>query len=177
MAFWTRHKQDRASPRRRAAIGILIAAPVLLGVLIVTSFVTTASLFRAQAYATLIGPVQTVPFAQAIQRLDTTGHLMASDQTVIDPQSCTTTRYGMNAIPAWVNRVIPDDLAWEQAPDWAELSGGGLNASPFGAHAGVKLPTPGIELVATTAPGATGWYMGLATASKPQRHHRLSAHR
>jgi len=86
---------------------------------------------------------------------------------VVDPQACTTARHGMDDIPGWVSRAIPAEIALQQVADWAELSGGWLNASPFGAHAGVKVPTPGIELVSTTATGDTGWYMGLATAGNP----------
>jgi hypothetical protein len=59
----------------------------LLAVLIVVSFLATTSLFRASAYASLIGRVETIPFAQAIQRLDTTGHTVAADKTVIDQAS------------------------------------------------------------------------------------------
>ena len=50
-------------------------------------FVSTASLFRASAYAALIGPVDTVPFSQAIQRLDANGRPVASDRTVIDQET------------------------------------------------------------------------------------------
>ena len=321
MALWARHRQDRSSRGVRAAILTMTAAPVLLVVLAVASFASTASLFQAGAYAALIGPVETVPFAQAIQRLDTTGRPVASDRTVIDqetvrlvdaevaerraqellgrepdlggtyelgamqltrregrlvfagpleftgwfrwrssdgapayvwvdahdprraglvtevggtpvrlrctesaffgqnlrrlvwasapatattdyafeigpggqpyyvvttyghrvgfggsdptgvivvdPQACTTERHGMNDVPAWVSRVVPADMAAEQVADWAALTGGWLNASALGAHAGVKLLTPGIELVSTTAAGDTGWYMGLATAGNP----------
>ncbi len=86
-AAWTRRRQDRGSRPRRAAILTLAAAPALLAVLAVASFVSTASLFRAGAYAALIGPVDTVAFSQAIQRLDTTGRLVASDRTVIDQET------------------------------------------------------------------------------------------
>ena len=321
VAFWTRRKENHSSRQFRAAVLTMAAAPALLVVLIVASFVSTASMFRAAAYASLIGTVETVPFTQAIQRLDTTGHPVASDKTVIDqasvrlvdadvaerraqellgrdpeyggtytlgtmqltrrkgrlvfaspleftglfrwrssdgapayvwvdahdarsaglvkeadgkplrlrcidsayfgdnlrrlvwdsapdiattdysfeigpkgrpyyavttydhrvgfgggnpngiivvdPQTCTTARHAMTDIPAWVNRVIPEDIAEAQAADWAALSAGWLNASPFGAHAGVKVPTPGVELVSTTATGDTSWYMGLATAGNP----------
>jgi len=316
-ALWTRRKQDRTSRGVQSAILTMAAAPVLLAVLALASFVSTASLFRAQAYALLIGTVDTVPFTQAIQRLDTTGHKLASDLTVIDqasvrlvdaevaerraqellgrdpefggtytlgrmqltrregrlvfaspleftglfswqssdgapgyvwvdahdarsaglvkeaggqpirlrctdsaylgrnierlvwvsapgtattdysfeigpegrpyyaittydhkvgfggsdptgiivvdPQACTTARYALADVPAWVNRVVPEAIASEQVADWAGLSGGWLNASPFGSHAGVKIVTPGIALVSTTATGNTVWYMGLAT--------------
>lgn len=321
MALWTRRQQDRGSRPVRAAVLAIAAAPALLSALAMVSFAATASLFRAGAYAALIGPVATVPFAQAIQRLDTTGRPVASDRTVIDqetvrlvdagvaerraqellgrdpefggtytlgamqltrregrlvfagplvfaglfrwwssegapayvwvdahdprraglvieasstpvrlrcltsayfgqnlqrlvwasapatattdyafeigpggrpyyvvttfdhkvgvggddptgvivvdPQACTTVRHGMGDVPTWVSRVVPEGMASEQVADWATLSGGWLNASAFGAHAGVKLLTPGIELVSTTAAGATGWYMGLATAGNP----------
>lgn len=320
-ALWTRRQQGRRSRQVRAAILTVAAAPVLLSVLAIAGFALTASLFQASAYAALIGTVEIVPFAQAIQRLDTTGRLLASDRTVIDqetvrlvdadvaerraqellgrdpefggtytlgamqltrregrlvfagpleftgwfrwrssdgapayvwvdahdarraglvmdvdgqpvrlrcldsayfgrnlqrlvwasapgtattdysfeigpggrplyvvttydhkvgfggsdptgivvvdPQTCTTERHGMADIPDWVSRVVPEDVALEQVADWAKLSGGWLNASPFGAHAGVKQLTPGIELVSTTATGDTGWYMGLATAGNP----------
>ena len=87
MALWTRRRQDRGSWPVRAAIATAAAAPVLFGVLAVVGFASTASLFRAGAYAALIGPVETVPFAQAIQRPDTTGRPVASDRTVIDQET------------------------------------------------------------------------------------------
>lgn len=320
-ALWTRPRQDRRARQVRAAVLTMAAAPALLAALAVAGFAATASLFRAGAYAALIGPVETVPFSQAIQRLDTTGRPVASDRTVIDqemvrlvdaevaerraqellgrdpafggtyrlgtmqltrregrlvfagplefaglfrwrssdgapayvwvdahdprraglvtevggtpvrlrcltsayfghnlqrlvwasapatattdyafeigpggrpyyvvttyghkvglggddatgvivvdPQACTTVQHGMGDVPDWVSRIIPEGMALEQVADWAALSAGWLNASAFGAHAGVKLLTPGIELVSTTATGATGWYMGLATAGNP----------
>jgi len=86
---------------------------------------------------------------------------------IVDPQTCAIERHGMNDIPAWVNRVVPEEIAAEQAADWAGLSLGWLNASPFGAHTGVKVVTPGLQLVSTTARGDTGWYMGIATAGNP----------
>ena len=291
---------------------------MLLAVLAVLSFASTASLFRARAYAALIGPVEIVPFAQAVQLLDTAGHSAASNVTVIDqetvrlvdadvavrraqellgrdpefggayelgtmqltrregrlvfaapleftglfrwwssdgapgyvwmdahdprraalvtnvdrtpvrlrrtdsayfgrnlrrlvwtsapatattdysfdigpggrpyyvvttydhrvgfggsdptgvvivvdPQACTTERHGLDDVAAWVNRVVPEDIVLEHVADWAALNGGWLNASVIGAHAGVKVPTPGIELLFTTAAGDTAWYMGLAS--------------
>jgi hypothetical protein len=321
VAFWTRRQLPRNSRPVRAALLTIAAAAALIVVLIVASFISTMGIFRAGAYASLLGRVETVPFTQAIQRLDIADHSVASDKTVIDqasvrlvdadvaerraqellgsdpefggtytlgrmqltrregrlvfatpleftglfrwrssdgapayvwvdahdprvagmvkeiagqpvrlrcidsayfgdniqrlvwtsapdvatteysfeigpggrpyyavttydhkvgfggsdptgiivvdPQTCTTTRHAMHDIPAWVNRVIPEGIAAEQAADWAELSGGWLNASPFGAHAGIKVVTPGIALVSTTATGNTGWYMGLATAGNP----------
>ncbi len=321
VALWMRSGHDRRAPGVRAARATIAAAALLLAVLAVGGFVSTASIFHAGSYASLIGQVATVPFPAAIQRLDTTGHSLASDRTVIDqasvrlvdadiaerraqellgadpefggtytlgrmqltrregrlvfaapleftglfqwrssdgapayvwvdahdprqaglvkqidgqavrlrctesayfgrnlqrlvwvsaprvattdysfeigpggrpyyavttyehevglggstptgiivvdPQTCTTVRHGLTDIPAWVNRVVPEDMAWDQAEDWAGLSGGWLNASPFGAHIGIKVVTPGIELVSTTATGDTGWYMGLATAGNP----------
>lgn len=316
-----RRREEPSSLQVRTAVLTLAAAPVLLAVLAATGFASTSSLLWAGAYAALIGPVETVPFAQAIQRLDTIGHPVASDRTIIDqetvrlvdasvaerraqellgrdaefggtyelgamqltrrqgrlvfaapleftglsrwwasdgapgyvwidahdprraglvtdvsgtpvrlrctesayfgrnlrrlvwtsapstattdysfeigpggrpyyvvttyahwvgfggsdptgiivvdPQACTTERHGLGDVPAWVNRVVPAEMVLEQVTDWAALSGGWLNASPFGAHAGVKVPTPGIELVSTTAAGDTAWYMGLATAGNP----------
>jgi len=320
-AAWTRRRQDRRSRPLQAADMTMAAGPALLAVLATASFVSTPSLFRAGAYAALIGPVDTVPFSQIIQRLDTTGRLVASDRTVIeqetvrlvdasiaerraqellgrdpefggtyglgsmqltrreghlvfaspleftglfrwqssdgapayvwvdahdarraglvkevagepvrlrcigsaylgsniqrlvwagapatattdyafeigpggrpyyvvttydhevgfggsnptgiivvDPQACTAVRHGMDDVPVWVSRVVPENMALEQVADWAALSGGWLNASGFGAYAGVKVLTPGIELVSTTAAGDTAWYMGLATAGNP----------
>ncbi len=322
VVLWIPARRDRKTTGVRPAIMTMAAAVLLLAVLAVVSFVSTASIFHAASYASLIGQVVTVPFPRAVQRLDTTGQVLASDRTVIDqasvrlvdseiaerraqellggdpefggtyvlgtmqltrregrlvfaapleftglfqwrasngapayvwvdahdprqaglvkqvdgkpvrlrciesayfgnnlqrlvwgsaprvgttdysfeigpsgrpyyavttydhavgfggstptgiivvdPQTCTTMQHGLNDIPAWVNRVVPEDMAWEQADDWAELGGGWLNASPFGAHVGVKAITPGIELVSTTATGDTGWYMGLATAGNPQ---------
>jgi hypothetical protein len=73
VAFWTRRRQQRDSQPVRAAILTMAAAPAQLLALIIISFVSTTSMFRAAAYASLIGKIDTVPFAQAIQRLDTTG--------------------------------------------------------------------------------------------------------
>jgi hypothetical protein len=320
-ALWARRREERRSIRVTAAMAATAAGPVLLIVLAAVSFFSTASVFRARAYADLIGKVETVRFAEAIQRMDIVGRPVASDKTVIDqesvrlvdadvaerraqelvggdpefggtyrigtmrltrregrlvfaspleftglfrwlssdgvpayvwvdahdprsaglvkeadgepvrlrcidsawfgtniqrlvwnsapsaattdysfeigprgrpfyavttyehrvgfggndptgivvvdPQTCTTERHGMNDIPAWVNRVVPEEIAADQAADWAELSGGWLNASLFGAHKGVKVVTPGLQLVSTTARGDTGWYMGIATAGNP----------
>jgi hypothetical protein len=66
-ALWTRRHLPRSSGLFRAAFLTLTAAPALLAVLIVVSFLATTRLFRASAYASLIGRVETIPFAQAIQ--------------------------------------------------------------------------------------------------------------
>ena len=86
-ALWTRRHDDRSSRQVRAAVLTMAAAPALLAVLAVVSFASTTSLFRAGTYAALIGPVETVPFSQAIQRMDIMGHPVASDRTVIDQET------------------------------------------------------------------------------------------
>lgn len=87
VALWMRSGHDRRAPGVRAARATIAAAALLLAVLAVGGFVSTASIFHAGSYASLIGQVATVPFPAAIQRLDTTGHSLASDRTVIDQAS------------------------------------------------------------------------------------------
>jgi hypothetical protein len=319
--LWLKAGQSGQFLEAKAATITAAAPPALLAGLAVFAFGSTASVFHANAYARLLGHVSTIPFAQAVQRLDTSGNALASDRTVIDqatvrlvdseiaerraqellgsdpdlggtytlgrmeltkrrgrlvfaapleftglfrwwsskgapayvwvdahdprqaelvrevdgqpvrlactesayfgnnlervvwtsapflgatdysfelgpngrpyyvvttyehsvgfggstptgiivvdPQACTTERHGLADLPPWVNRVVPAEMAAEQAADWTSLGGGWLNASPFGAHAGIKTLTPGIELVTTTATGDTSWYIGLATSGNP----------
>jgi hypothetical protein len=82
---------------------------------------------------------------------------------IVDPQTCTTEWRGLDPLPAWVNRVVPAEFAMEQAADWATLGGGWLNASWFGAHTDITVPSSNAELVRTTATGDTAWYVGLST--------------
>ncbi len=52
----------------------------------IAMFFSTAPVFRADAYQRLLGPVETIPFEQAMSRLDTTGRPVA-DRAVIDQQN------------------------------------------------------------------------------------------
>ena len=85
-ALLVQRQQARGSRQRRASM-LTMAAPVVLAILATASLASTWILFRARTYAALIGPVTTVPFAQTIQRLDTTVHPVASDRTVIDQET------------------------------------------------------------------------------------------
>ena len=87
VVLWMPAGRDRKTTGVRPAITTMAAAVVILAVLAVVSFVSTASIFHAASYASLIGPVVTLPFTKAVQRLDTTGQVLASDRTVIDQAS------------------------------------------------------------------------------------------
>ena len=167
---------DAHDPRRAGLVTEVGGTPVRLrctGSAYFGNYLRRLVWASAPATATTDYAFEIGPGGRPYYVVTTYGHKVGfsgSDPTgviVVDPQACTTARHGMNDIPAWVSRVIPADMATEQVADWAALSGGWLNASPFGAHTGVKVLTPGIELVSTTAAGDTGWYMGLATAGNP----------
>lgn len=95
-----------------------------------------------------------------------------------DPQTCIAKPYDMEHIPAWVNRVIPADMALSQVSYWGDYRLHGWWNASFGAEADVVLPTQGastgsndtasgIELVSTNNGGDTAWYMGLSTTGNP----------
>jgi len=85
--FWTCRKEKVGARRTRAAVLTAALAPCLVALLVAVSFFSTASIFHAGGYASLLGKVETIPFEQAVQRLDTGGRAVGSDQTVIDQQS------------------------------------------------------------------------------------------
>lgn len=76
---------QRESEAGSGLAGPGLFAVALVAVLAVAYFVTSSPLLHASAYRRLLGDVGTIPFEQAIQRLDTTGRTVA-DRAVIDQQ-------------------------------------------------------------------------------------------
>ena len=86
---------------------------------------------------------------------------------VFDPQTCTQVLYGMNDIPAWVNRVVPSSVAQEQVADYGSYHLHGWLNSAFGAGADVLDSNDEPELVSTSSNGDTSWYIGMSTPGNP----------
>jgi hypothetical protein len=86
---------------------------------------------------------------------------------VLDPQTCTTRDYTMTNIPAWVNRVVPDDIAQSQATRYGDYHLHGWWNAHFGAGADILTPSGDIELVTTSKNGDTAWYQGMSTPGNP----------
>lgn len=85
---------------------------------------------------------------------------------VFDPQTCRSERHALDSVPPWVNRVVPESFAGEQATNWGTYSRGWLNSTALGSKEDIRIPTPGIELVSTTNQ-STAWYIGLSTTGNP----------
>jgi NADH:ubiquinone oxidoreductase subunit 6 (subunit J) len=93
--------------------------------------------------------------------------------TVFDPQTCTSVDYGLDKLPAWVNRVVPSAMVAQQVTDWGAYREG-WNNQAFGAHKGVLVPAvptdgdgEGVVLLPMSHGGSTAWYVGVTTPGNP----------
>lgn len=80
---------------------------------------------------------------------------------VVDPSTGEIQEYGINDVPAWVDRVQPERLILRQFDDWGRFSLGWLN-SWFARTDVVQTSTYDLHLVEGTD-GRTYWYTGVTS--------------